>query len=105
MATFDIDPAKIDRVLHGCRAYGMDRLAEITRELDITVGVLTVPAAAAQDVAEAMLAAGVRSFLNFAPAPLRLPPRTFVEEMDIAASMEKAAYFARALAAERGGNV
>jgi redox-sensing transcriptional repressor len=103
VAAFDIDPAKVDRVVHGCRAYRMDKLAEVTRELGITVGVLTVPAAAAQDVAESMLAAGVRSFLNFAPAPLRLPPRSFVEEMDITASMEKAAYFARALAAERGG--
>jgi redox-sensing transcriptional repressor len=102
VATFDVDPAKVNRVLHGCRAYGMDKLAEIIREMDITVGVLTVPAPVAQDVAESMLAAGVRSFLNFAPVPLRLPPRTFVEEMDIAASMEKAAYFARALAAQRG---
>ena len=103
VATFDIDPAKVNRVLHGCRAYGMDKLAEVIREMDITVGVLTVPASAVQEVAETMLAAGVRSFLNFAPMPLRLPSRTFVEEMDIAASMEKAAYFARALRPERGG--
>jgi redox-sensing transcriptional repressor len=103
VAAFDVDPDKVNRVLHGCRTHGMERLAEMVRELEITVGVLTVPASVAQGVAESMLAAGVRSFLNFAPAPLRLPPRTFVEEMDIAASMEKAAYFARALAAERGG--
>lgn len=104
VAAFDVDPDKVNRVLHGCRAYGMDNLAERIRELGITVGVLTVPASVAQGVAESMLAAGVRSFLNFAPAPLRLPPRTFVEEMDIAASMEKAAYFARAFAADRGVN-
>jgi redox-sensing transcriptional repressor len=103
VAAFDIDPVKMNRILHGCRTYGMDKLAEVIRELEITVGVLTVPASVAQEVAESMLAAGVRSFLNFAPVPLRLPPRTFVEEMDIAASMEKAAYFARALAVERGG--
>jgi redox-sensing transcriptional repressor len=103
VAAFDIDPTKVNRVLHGCRTYSMDRLTETIGELDITVGVLTVPPGVVQEVAESMLAAGVRSFLNFAPVPLRLPPRTFVEEMDIAVSMEKAAYFARALAAERGG--
>ncbi len=103
VAAFDADPTKVNRVLHGCRSYGMDKMAEKIRELDITVGVLTVPATEAQAVADAMLAAGVRSFLNFAPTPLRLPPRTFVEEMDIATSMEKAAYFARALAAPPGG--
>jgi redox-sensing transcriptional repressor len=102
IAAFDTDPAKVDRVIHGCRTYGVDRLADVIRELEITVGVLTVPSAVVQEVAESMYAAGVRSFLNFAPVPLRLPPKTFVEEMDIAACMEKAAYFARALTGERG---
>ncbi len=103
VAAFDIDPQKADRVLYGCRTYRMDRLAEIVREEKIEVGILTVPGAAAQAAAELLVSVGVRSLLNFAPQALRLPPNCYVEEMDIAASMEKAAYFARALSAGREG--
>lgn len=98
-AAFDVDPAKTGRVIHGCRVWPLDDLAEVVREQGITVGVLTVPAEAVQEVAERIVAAGVVGFLNFAPVPLRLPARTFVEEMDITTSMERVAYFARALVA------
>lgn len=97
-AAFDIDPDKTGRVIHGCRVWPLDELVRVVREQGITVGVLTVPAEAAQGVAERMVAAGIVGFLNFAPVPLRLPARTFVEEMDITTSMERVAYFARALA-------
>lgn len=97
VAAFDIDPEKTGRVIHGCRVWPLAELGEVVREQGITVGVLTVPVEAAQEVADRMVEAGIAGFLNFAPVPLRLPARTFVEEMDITTSMERAAYFARAL--------
>jgi redox-sensing transcriptional repressor len=101
VAGFDVDPHKVDRVLHGVRIYSLDRLAEIVRAHGVTLGVITVPATVAQQTAETMLRAGIRAFLNFAPVPLRLPQRTYVEDMDITTSMEKAAIFGRVLAAGR----
>ncbi len=94
---FDVDPEKTGRVIHGCRVRPLEELGQVARDEGITVGVLTVPAAAAQAVADRMVEGGIVGFLNFAPVPLRLPARTFVEEMDITTSMERAAYFARAL--------
>jgi redox-sensing transcriptional repressor len=99
VAGFDTDPQKTDRVLHGVRIHDLARLAAIVSDHKVTVGVIAVPASVAQQTADALLAAGVRAFLNFAPVPLRLPPQTYVEDMDITTSMEKAAFFGRVLAA------
>lgn len=97
VAAFDTDPAKAGRVIHRCRVYPLAELEAVVRAQGISVGVITVPAASAQRVAETMLAAGVRGFLNFAPTPLHLPDGAYVEEMDITTSMETVAYFARHL--------
>jgi len=97
VAAFDSDPAKSGRVIHRCRVWPLAELSPVVREQGITVGVITVPASSAQRVAEAMLDAGIRGFLNFAPTPLHLPNHAYVEEMDITTSMEKVAYFARTL--------
>ena len=104
VAAFDIDPEKTRRVTLGCRVWPLEKLDRVVRDKGITVGVLTVPAESAQEVADRMVDAGIVGFLNFAPVPLRLPARTFVGEMDITTSMERVAYFARALAGGRKEN-
>ena len=98
VAAFDSDPDKVGRVIHRCRVWPLAELEPVVRDQGISVGVITVPASSAQRVAEMMLGAGIRGFLNFAPTPLHLPKDAYVEEMDITTSMEKVAYFARTLA-------
>ena len=70
-------------------------MEELVRDLGIEIAVLTVPAASAQDTADALVRAGVKSIISFAPVPLHLPAHVFVEYMDITAALESAAYFAR----------
>jgi redox-sensing transcriptional repressor len=94
-AAFDNDPEKIGRVIHGSRTYGLDDLPRIVGELALRVGIVAVPANAAQDAADRLIAAGIRGLLNFAPTPLRLPEQVYVEDLDWTVSLEKAAYFAR----------
>jgi redox-sensing transcriptional repressor len=101
VAAFDIDPAKTGRVIHGCRCYLLSELPQVAAELDITVGITAVPASAAQDVADALVAAGVTGILNFAPHRLRVPPDVYVEDVDMTTSLEKAAYFSRKHRAKR----
>jgi redox-sensing transcriptional repressor len=101
VAAFDKDPTKVNRVIHGCRCYSMEEFAAQVAEHGIRAGIITVPASEAQRVADAMVRAGVRGILNFAPAPLRVPGDTYVEDIDMAVSLEKVAYFARQHAAER----
>jgi redox-sensing transcriptional repressor len=61
----------------------------------VAVGILAVPAEEAQEVATRLVGCGVRGLVNFAPALLHLPPGITCEDMDIAVSLEKVAYFAR----------
>ncbi len=95
VAAFDNNPQKVNRVIHGCHCYSLDRLEEIIKEKKIQLGIITVPATEAQEVADKLVDCGVKGILNFAPVRLRLPSTIYVEDNDITTSMEKVAYFAR----------
>ena len=92
-AAFDADERRVNRVVSGCRCYHLDQFENIVREKRINLGIITVPAAAAQYVADRMTGAGLRGILNFAPVPLRVPDNVFVDRIDIASALEKLAYF------------
>ena len=95
VAAFDQDPAKVGEVINGCTCYPATDIPRIVAERDIRVAIITVPASEAQKVADRLVEAGVKGILNFAPARLRVPPDVYVENMDVAVSLEKVAYFAR----------
>ena len=92
---FDNDPAVAGRLINGCPCHPATKLGEIVAERSIHTAIVAVPAASAQQVADALVAAGVRGILNFAPLRLRLPVGVYVENVDLTSSLEKAAYFAR----------
>lgn len=92
-AAFDTDERRINRVVSGCRCYHLDQFEAQVREKQINLGIITVPAAAAQSVADRMTGAGIRGILNFAPVPLKVPDGVFVDRIDIASALEKLAYF------------
>jgi redox-sensing transcriptional repressor len=94
VAAFDSDESKVERVISGCRCYNISDFDLKVKELSINVGIITVPAAQAQQVAEMMVAAGIKGILNFAPVPLKVPEGVYAERIDIASSLEKLAYFA-----------
>ena len=67
-ALVDADPAKVGTTLGGHAIHHLDELPELVPELGIAIGIITTPAGPAQDVADRLVAAGVTSILNFAPA-------------------------------------
>jgi len=87
LAAFDSDPRKIGRELHGKTVLPMDKLADLVRRMHVLVGVLAVPAEAAQDVAERMVAAGIEAIWNFAPVPLQVPEHVIVQNEDLYAGL------------------
>ena len=93
VAAFDTDESKVDRVISGCRCYHMNQLDDLVHEMKISLGIITVPAIAAQEVADRMTGAGIRGILNFAPVPLKVPENVYVDRIDIASALEKVAYF------------
>ena len=54
---------------------------------NIRIGIITVPKAAAQEVLNEMVEAGIKAIWNFAPAPLRAPKDVVLKTEDLAASL------------------
>lgn len=95
IATFDVDPNKIDRDFSGVRCYPMNRLREIVESHQISIAILTLPADAAMEVSRQILDAGIKGVLNFTTVPLNLAPDVYLEEYDMITSLEKVAYFVK----------
>jgi len=62
-------------------------IAEIVTERDIEIGLITVPASAAQDIVEQLASAGVTSILNFAPTVIHAPEGVTIRRVDIAVTL------------------
>ena len=92
-ALVDVDPAKVGERVGELQVVHIDTLPELVKELAIAIGVIATPATAVQDVADRMVAAGIRSILNFAPAPLVAPPGVSVRSVDLAVELQILAYY------------
>jgi redox-sensing transcriptional repressor len=105
VALVDVAPAKVGERIGDLVVEHVDDLPEIVRREDIAIGVISTPAGAAQDVAERMVEAGIRSILNFAPAVLTVPDHVSVRKVDLSIELQILAYYEQrkaALEAVRG---
>jgi redox-sensing transcriptional repressor len=87
VAAFDTDPAKIGQRIHDKEVLPLDRLGELAQQSSIRLGILTAPADVAQNVADAMVKAGILAIWNFAPMRLKVPSEVFVHNEDLYASL------------------
>ncbi len=86
-AIFEKDPALIGTTWHGVTINDADDLERIIDGLACGIGIIAVPASAAQAMAERLVAAGVGALLNFAPAKLVLAPDVAVRSIDLASEL------------------
>jgi redox-sensing transcriptional repressor len=84
---FDNDPALVGTQWHGVRISNADDLEKVLPVLGCSIGIITVPASAAQKVADRLVACGITAILNFAPANLRLPPSVALRAIDLASEL------------------
>ena len=87
-ALVDADAAKVGEVVGGLPVRHIDELPQLVRDNDIAIGVVATPANVVQDVADLMVAAGIRSILNFAPAVLSVPAHVDLRKVDLAAELQ-----------------
>ncbi len=92
-ALVDVDPAKVGERVGELEVVHIDDLPALVREKGIAIGVIATPATAVQDVGDRMVEAGIRSILNFAPAPLAAPPGVSVRSVDLAVELQILAYY------------
>ena len=95
----DADPAKVGEAVGDLTVRHLDDLATVVREHDIAMGVICTPASDAQSVADKLVAVGVRSILNFAPAVLSVPQGVSVRKVDLAIELQILAYYEQRKAA------
>ena len=77
----------------------IEDLEAIVRREDVAIGVICTPAGSAQEVADRMVAAGIRSILNFAPVVIAVPPEVSVRKVDLSIELQILAFYEQRKAA------
>ena len=93
VALVDNDPTKVGQTVNGSPVRHLDELDDIVAEHGKIIGIIATPAAVAQDVAERMLAAGVESVLNFAPAVVTVPEGIGLRKVDLAVELQILSFY------------
>ena len=91
-AAFDADPAKVGQTIQGILIRHLDELPEVVKSSGVRLGMIVVPAAHAQSVADRLVAAGIEGIVNFAPVTLSLPPQVQVVAVDLAIELEQLSF-------------
>jgi redox-sensing transcriptional repressor len=93
LAMVDSDPAKVGSNIGGVVVRHVDDLPDIVGSSPTTIGVIATPAQVAQNVADRLVDAGVRSILNFAPAVLAVPDTVLVRKVDLALELQVLSFY------------
>ena len=86
LAAFDIIPSG-DKTDEGKPILPLDKLESFCKLNKVLMGIITVPAAAAQDVCDRLIACGIKAIWNFAPTHLDVPNNILVQNEDMATSL------------------
>jgi redox-sensing transcriptional repressor len=95
VAGVDADPAKVGSEIAGFKIRPAAELVQVVRETGAEIGVLAVPAEAAQENYEALAEAGVKGVLNFAPVRVKRRPGVLLKNVDLRIFLEELAFFLR----------
>jgi len=90
---FDTDSEKVGETINGVVVRHTDDVRQVVEDEDIVVGVLAVPTAAAQDLADRLVDAGVKIIFNYSEALLQVPPEVTVHTSSPAVDLLYALYF------------
>ena len=90
---FDNDPKKIGQKAGDFEILDSAGMVEKIKQQKIKVVMLTVPAVAAQEIADQIVKAGVKAILNYAPMSLNVPPNVRVQNIDPVAHLQRMTYY------------
>jgi redox-sensing transcriptional repressor len=93
IAAFDAEPDRRRDKPLAQPLLGMDAMPEFVRENKVKMAILSVPAAAAQEVTNQLIEAGVVGILNFSPIVLSVPEDVMVNTVNLAIELENLSYF------------
>lgn len=88
MTVLDVDQNIIGTSLGSIEVESLEVLESRVKEKNITIGVVAVPASAAQDVTDRLVASGVKAILNFSPRVLKVPRNVVLRNVDLSVNLE-----------------
>jgi len=91
-AAFDNDPAKIGRKMNDVAVESISKLDTLGKR-QVDMAIIAVPEQAAQDVADALVRAGIKGILNFSPRRIVVPKKIKVITIDIATDLARLPYY------------
>jgi len=90
---FDNSPDKVGKQINGFTVQGMDDIHNTVTSRNIKMAMIAVPARNAQEVADKLIAAGVRAILNYAPINLNVPQNVRVQYIDPVIHMQRMTFY------------
>ena len=103
VAAFDIDPRRVGKTIHDVPVLAKAKLANLAHRMKIRLGVITVPAEAAESAARALVQGGIEAIWNFSPLALtgvQVGKDVIIENVSLSASL---AVFLRRVAQAKAG--
>ncbi|HZK52488.1 MAG TPA: redox-sensing transcriptional repressor Rex [Actinomycetota bacterium] len=92
-ALFDADDNVIGEEVGGIIVRHIDELKEAVAEEGLCIGIISTPPAGAQEVAEKLVDAGIKSILNFAPSHVNVPPDVNVRKVDLSVELQILSFY------------
>lgn len=93
VGAFDVDTKRRRDKMVNTPLYDMTQLENVIQARQVKMAILTVPAAAAQEVANRLVAVGITGVLNFSPIVLTVPEDVVVNNVNLAIELENLSYF------------
>ncbi|HUP28291.1 MAG TPA: redox-sensing transcriptional repressor Rex [Chloroflexia bacterium] len=104
-ALFDHNPEKVGQKIGGQEIHNLDDLPRLLQEQNIKMAVIAVPARGAQQVADALVEAGVLAILNYAPIIVQVPPHVKIRHIDAVVALQSMTYYLENAAPARSAPV
>jgi redox-sensing transcriptional repressor len=102
VALVDADATKVGEKIGDIAVQHIDDLPRLASELNLAIGIIATPAGSAQDVADRLVAAGINSILNFAPAVLNVPEGVSIRKVDLSIELQILSFYQQRQAAVSG---
>ena len=102
VVAFDASPAVAGTDIQGIRVHPMDELEGYLAREEVDIAVVAVPAEAAQEVVDRLVASGVQAILNYAPISAHVPEGVSIRQIDPVVMMQGMTYYLKELAPDAG---
>ena len=106
-ALFDVEEKVVGSKIGGMVVFHLDDLKTVVNDEGISIGIIATPPLAAQDVADHLVDAGIKSILNFAPSVVNVPPDVNVRKVDLSTELQILSFYqqrTQAIATAREAN-